>query len=185
MLQYYEIFLLAIGISFDTFAVSISTGLAINHIKFWQGVRVAVVLAFFQTLMPLIGWIGGIQITKYLSDYDHWIAFTLLFILGVNMIIDSFREEAQKRSNPLLMSVLIWMALATSIDALVVGLSLGLLKINLLFTLGIIGSVTFITAMVGMLLGKNISGRFGKKFEILGGIILISIGIKIILEHLN
>lgn len=180
----FELILLAFGLSFDTFAVSVSTGLTISRIKFLQGVRIALVLAFFQSLMPLMGWLGGSQVEKYLDDYDHWIAFGLLAILGIKMITDAFKKSEEKNFNPMLFSVLVVMALATSIDALVVGVSLAFTNANIWLALLIIGAITFLVAMIGMLLGKNVNGKFGKKAEILGGVILIGIGLKILLGHL-
>lgn len=183
-MHYLDIFLIAIGLSFDTFAVSISTGLTVNRIKFVQGLRIAFILAFFQTAMPLIGWFAGIQAEKYIADYDHWIAFGLLAVLGIKMVVESFKDEENKNFQPLLLPVVIGMAIATSIDALAAGISFGLFKTNIYITLLIIGSVTFLTSMLGMLLGKNTNGRFGKKVEILGGIILFVIGLKILSSHL-
>lgn len=184
-MQIIELFLIAIGLSFDTFAVSISTGLTISHIQFWQGCRIAIVLAFFQSLMPFLGWFGGTQIERYIKDYDHWIAFGLLSAIGLKMIIDSFKEAEDKRFNPFLISVLLGMAIATSIDALVVGVSLAFMDINIYLAILIIGSVTFLTSMVGMLLGKNLNSKFGSKVEIIGGLILIGIGLKILITDLN
>ncbi|MGE5355071.1 MAG: manganese efflux pump MntP family protein [Deltaproteobacteria bacterium] len=179
-----EVILIAVGLSFDTFAVSVSSGLCIKDIKFLQAVRVAIVLAVFQAIMPLIGWLGGIQIEKYLSRFDHWIAFGLLSVLGIKMIIESLKNEENKKLNPLIPKVLILMALATSIDAFVVGLSFAFIRTNILLAAIIIGFVTFIFSMIGMLAGKKISGKFGTKMEILGGLILIGIGIKVLLSHI-
>jgi putative Mn2+ efflux pump MntP len=179
-----EIILLAIGLSFDTFAVSVSTGLTINSLKFRQGVRIAFVLAFFQSLMAFIGWLGGIQIEKYISNYDHWIAFGLLSILGIKMITEAFKEDEEKTFNPMLLSVLIGMALATSIDALVAGVSMALINTSIYLALIIIGVITFLVSMTGILLGKNVTGKFGKRSEIIGGLILAGIGLKILISHL-
>ncbi len=183
-MQNWELLLIAIGLSFDTFAVSVSTGLTVSQIKFWQGVRIALVLAIFQSLMPFLGWLGGIQIARYISNIDHWIAFGLLAILGIKMIVESFKNAEEKKFNPLIFSVLVVMAIATSIDALVVGVSFALISTNIYLAISIIGSVTFLVAMIGMLLGKNVNGKFGKKAEIIGGLILIGIGLKILLSHL-
>jgi putative Mn2+ efflux pump MntP len=180
----YEIFLIATGLSFDTFAVSVSSGLCIRDIKFVQAVRIAFVLAFFQALMPLIGWIGGTQLEKYLSHFDHWIAFCLLTVLGLKMIIESIRSEDEKKLNPLIPRVLLIMALATSIDALVVGISLAFIQTKIILAVLIIGFVTFVFAMTGMLAGKKVSGKFGSKMEILGGLILIGIGLKVLVSHI-
>lgn len=179
-----ELVLIAIGLSFDTFAVSISTGLLVSKIRFWQGVRVALVLAFFQGFMPFLGWLVGAQVEHYIEHYDHWIAFILLCALGVKMIVESLKEPHLKKVNPLLFTVLLGMALATSIDALVVGVSLAFLDVNIFLAVLIIGFITFFTAMIGMLLGKNVNRRFGQRAEALGGLILILIGLRILLGHL-
>jgi len=142
------------------------------------------ILAFFQSVMPLIGWFGGVQIEEYIVNFDHWLAFGLLAILGIKMILETFKDEEEKTFNPLLLSVVIGMGLATSIDALVVGISLAFLNINIFISIAIIGFITFFVSMIGMLLGKNATGAIGKKFEIFGGIILIGIGVKILMEHL-
>ena len=185
MSQLIELILIAIGLSFDTFAVSISTGLTNNKIRFIQGVKVALVLAFFQTLMPLIGWLGGVQVGRLMSDFDHWIAFGLLFLLGVKMIADTFEKEEERKINPMMLSVLIYLGLATSVDALVVGVSLALISTDIYLALAVIGFTTFMAAMIGMLLGKNATGKLGKNIEVLGGLILIGIGTKILIEHLS
>lgn len=183
-MQIFELILIAIGLSFDTFAVSISTGLTNNKIRFLQGVKVALVLAFFQTLMPLIGWFGGVQLGRLMSDFDHWIAFGLLFLLGTKMIADTFKKEEEGKINPMMLRVLIYLGLATSMDALVVGVSLALISTKIIIALAVIGFTTFMAAMIGMLLGKNATGKLGKKVEVLGGLILIGIGIKILIEHI-
>ncbi|MBN2892088.1 MAG: manganese efflux pump [Bacteroidales bacterium] len=178
------LFLIAISLSFDSFAVSVSTGLIENTIKFWQGVRIAIVFAFFQATMPVIGWFMGKGIEKYISQYDHWIAFGLLTIIGLIMIRESFKKEEAKTFNPLKFTTTIGMGIATSIDALVVGVSLAFVTKNIFLMILIIGSVTFLASMIGMLLGKKVSGKLGKRMEIMGGIILISIGIKILVSNL-
>jgi putative Mn2+ efflux pump MntP len=183
-MHFLELILIAIGLSVDTFAVSISTGLTINNIKFIQATRVAIILAIFQLLMPLIGWFGGLQIEKLIGDYDHWIAFILLSSLGIKMIVDSTKNEIEKKINPLLFSVIVSMGIATSIDALVVGVSLAFLQTNIWLAIIIIGIITFLAAMIGMLLGKNVNGKLGKNVEIIGGIVLIAIGLKILFFHL-
>jgi putative Mn2+ efflux pump MntP len=183
-MQNWELLLIAIGLSFDTFAVSVSTGLTISQIKFWQAIRIAIVLAIFQVLMPFLGWLGGTQVERYIRNFDHWIAFGLLSILGIKMIVETFKNAEEKKFNPLLLSVLVVMAIATSIDALVVGISFALLNTNIYFAISVIGTVTFLVAMIGMLLGKNVNGKFGKKAQIIGGLILIGIGLKILLSHL-
>lgn len=180
-----EITLLGLGLSFDTFAVSVSTGLVKNTINFWQGVRIAIVLAFFQGLMPLLGWLGGAQVAEYMLNIDHWIAFGLLSIVGLKMIIDSFKDNEEKKTNPLALRVMIIMGIATSIDALIVGVSLAFIDVNIYHSVIIIGFITFLAAMIGMLIGKSANGKLGKKVETIGGFILIGIGLKILIEHLS
>lgn len=179
-----EIIFLGLGLSFDTFAVSVSTGLLKNSIRFWQGVRVAVVLAFFQALMPLLGWFGGTQVASYISEIDHWIAFGLLSVVGIKMIIEAFKAEEDKKSNSLSFRVLVLMGIATSMDALVVGVSLAFFEIRILQSIVIIGFITFLAAMIGMLIGKSSNKKSGKKIEIVGGVLLIGIGLKILMEHI-
>lgn len=180
------IFLIAIGLNFDSLAISISTGLVVKHIRFNQAVKIAIVFAFFQGLMPFIGWLIGSQIKDLIKDYDHWIAFTLLFLIGAKMVYESFKKEEDKKPfNPLKLIVMISMAIAISIDALVVGVSFAFIDINIVLSISIIGALTFIVSMLGMLLGKKAGGIFGKKMEIVGGLILICIGVKILIEHLG
>ena len=180
------ILLIAVGLSFDTFAVSVSSGLTIPHIRFLQAVKIAFTLAFFQSLMPLIGWILGNQVSGLIANYDHWVAFGLLSVLGLKMAYESLKKDKENSSfNPLKPLVLLGMAVATSIDALVVGVSFALIDINIYWSIFVIGVVTFLVSMVGMLFGKKVGGKLGQQMEIIGGVILIGIGIKILLEHLQ
>lgn len=180
------IILVGIGLSFDTFAVSISTGLVANHIRFWQATKVALVLAFFQGLMPLVGWLVGIQVEGYVKEFDHWLAFSLLSLIGGKMILESLKpEEKRNNFNPFKPVVLIGMAISTSIDALVVGVTFAFIDVNIYLSVFIIGFITYVVAMLGMLFGKKAGERFGKRMEIVGGIMLVLIGLKILIEHLQ
>jgi len=180
------IFLIAIGLNFDSLAVSISAGLVVKHIQFKQAAKIALVFAFFQSLLPFIGWFIGSQIKDLIKDYDHWLAFTLLFLIGARMIHEGIKKEEDKKPfNPLKLMVMIGMAIATSIDALVVGVSFAFIDINIILSIAIIGALTFIVSMLGILLGKKAGNLFGKKMEIIGGLILIGIGTKILFEHLG
>ncbi|MFZ4545974.1 MAG: manganese efflux pump MntP family protein [Bacteroidales bacterium] len=180
------ILLIAISLSFDTFAVSISSGLILKKIDFINASKIAITLAVFQAAMPLIGWILGSSIKDYAESFDHWIAFGILSLLGGKMIYESFSSSPEDRSfNPLDIKVMVGMAIATSIDALVVGFSFALLDYKILLSIGIIGAVTYIVAMLGMLFGKNIGSRLGQRMEMLGGIMLILIGLKILIEHIS
>ena len=175
---------LSIGLSFDTFAVSIGCGIIEKQIKFFQAARIAIIFAVFQAIMPLLGWSLGYIIKDYITAIDHWLAFVLLSIVGGKMIIESFKAEEGKTINPRQLKVILALSLATTIDAFVVGVTFAFLNVNLFLSSVIIGLITFIAAMLGMLFGKNIGSRFGKKMEIIGGLILIGLGIKILLEHL-
>jgi len=184
-MDFLTLLLIAIGLSFDSFAVSISSGVAKTKIRFLAATRIAFSLAFFQALMPLIGWLIGKQIIKYVESTDHWIAFTLLCLLGMKMIYESFKHSGNKPSfNPLHTLTLVGMSLATSIDALIVGISFGFLRYNIWISLLVIGIVTFIISMLGILFGKRTGEWLGKWAEILGGLILIGIGTKILIQHL-
>lgn len=177
--------LIGIGLSFDSFAVSVSCGLMRQEIKFKQATLVAGCLAFFQATFPVIGWYFGTKINNLIASVDHWIAFGLFTLIGVKMIIEGVKPEGiLKNFDPFNLRVLIGLSIATSIDALVVGLSFGLLEVNILFPVIVIGVVTFIVSMLGMLFGKNIPAKRSHQSIILGGIILIAMGIKIIAEHL-
>lgn len=180
-----SIFLIAIGLSFDSFAVSVSSGLILRKIVFRDAVKIAFSLAFFQGMMPLAGWLIGLSIKEYVRETDHWIAFGLLTLLGAKMIYESIgSKEKQSSFNPMKIWVLIGISLATSIDALVVGVTFGFIEVKIISSVLIIGSVTFIISMLGILAGKTTSSKLGKKMEILGGIILIGIGVKILISHL-
>ncbi len=178
--------LLSIGLSIDSFAVSVSSGLIMSEITFRKATRIAFSLAFFQALMPLIGWFIGNKIETMVISFDHWLAFGLLAIIGGKMIFESFKTHPieNKKSNPLELKTLLGISLATSIDALVVGVSFAFIEINLLLVIFIIGFTTFFFSMLGILFGKKVGVHFGEKMEVFGGIVLILIGLKILLDHL-
>lgn len=183
-MNYYTLILIGLSLSLDTFAVSVSAGLCNKNIRFLPAVRLAAILAIFQGTMPLIGWMGGSQFLKNIEGYDHWIAFVLFSAIGIKMVIEAFNSSDSRKINPFNFKIVIGIAIATSIDALVVGLSMAFISVNILLAIVIIGIITFFAAMIGMLLGKNVTGRFGRKVEALGGIILIGIGVKVLAEHL-
>jgi len=186
------LFLLALGLSFDSFAVSVSSGLMLPAIRFYKACIIAFSLAFFQAVMPLLGWFAGVTIRDYLVNFDHWIAFGLLSALGIKMIFESLKPEERRNGfNPLDPVVLLTMSLATSIDALIVGVSFAFIEtpdtplwLAILLPVIIIGGITFLMSMLGILFGKKAGSKLGKRMEMLGGIILIGIGFKILLEHL-
>jgi putative Mn2+ efflux pump MntP len=178
------IFILAIGLSVDAFSVAIGIGAA-NTKRSWSPMlRLAAAFGLFQFAMPIAGWLAGQTVVDIISDYDHWIAFALLTYVGGKMVWEGFENENdeekadQTRGLPLLL-----LSIATSIDALAVGFSFSILKVPILFPSTIIGIVCFLMTAIGMMFGKVLARIFGKKVEIFGGIVLIGIGIKILIDH--
>jgi putative Mn2+ efflux pump MntP len=155
-----------------------------QEIRFKQAVPIAFSLAFFQAVFPVIGWFAGKTLNNLIHSVDHWIAFGLLALIGIKMMVEGIKPDGTLQNfDPLRKRVIISLSVATSIDALVVGLSFGFLEIPILFPVLIIGAVTFIASMLGMLFGKKIPSGCSKQSLILGGIILFGMGIKILLEH--
>ncbi len=156
------ILLLAVGLSMDAFAVSISSSVTIGKIKFRHAFKIGAFFGLFQAFMPLIGWAAGLSFRALISGIDHWIAFILLALIGGKMIYESFKLDCQQNKvNPLNNLVLLGLAVATSIDALAAGISFALLKINILYTVSLIGIITFGISMVGVFLGKKLCGFWG------------------------
>jgi putative Mn2+ efflux pump MntP len=179
------IILVAIGLGVDAFSVAIGIGAA-NTKRSWAPIlRLSAVFGLFQFAMPLAGWLAGLTVVNIIGGFDHWIAFALLAFIGGKMIWDSFEKESDEekadrtRGWPLLL-----LSIATSIDALAVGFSFSILKAPILFPAIIIGVVCFLMTAVGMIFGKALAKVFGKKVEIFGGIVLIAIGVKILVDHL-
>ena len=181
-----ELLLLGVGLSMDAFAVAICKGLKMPKLNYKQTVLIALFFGGFQALMPLIGWLLGTRFEKYITDFDHWIAFILLVLIGSNMIKESFSKEEAHTDASFAFKTMLLMAIATSIDALAVGVTFGLLPdVNIIGAITLIGSTTFILSGVGLKVGNVFGLRYKSKAELAGGIILILIGIKILLEHLG
>jgi len=179
------IILIALGLATDAFAVSIASGVIIKRLNITHALRIALSFGLFQAFMPIIGWLAGITLRNFIAGTDHWIAFGLLTFIGCKMIYESTKiEKIEKEFDPLNFYVLMLLSIATSIDALAVGLSLSLLKIFIVTPSIIIGGVTFLLCLAGVYIGEKFGHFFEKKIEIFGGIILIGIGIKILLQHL-
>jgi putative Mn2+ efflux pump MntP len=175
---------IGIGLSMDAFAVSISCGLTIKNLKKRNAFKIGAFFGGFQAIMPVIGWLAGVNVRKLISGLDHWIAFGLLAIVGARMIHEALKEDdCGKRLNPLDTKTLLLLSIATSIDALAVGLSFAFLDISIVFPVIIIGLITFTISFAGVLGGKKIGQAFRKKVEITGGAILILIGLKIFIQH--
>jgi putative Mn2+ efflux pump MntP len=172
--------LIALSLSFDTFAVSLSCGISQSKIKFNEALKVASVMALFQGLFPFIGYFVGEATSELIDSFDHWIAFIVLGFLGLKMIYDGIKNKIKIRNNISLFSLL-GMGIGTSIDALAVGFGISILHANIFISVIIIGVVTFISSMVAIKLGKGFGKRAGPIAEIIGGLILIGLGAKIIL----
>lgn len=176
--------LLGMGLSIDSFTASVSSGVCISKIKLKDIFRIALFMSFFQALMPFIGWILGIRFQSYIESYDHWIAFLLLGILGVNMIYSSITsEEDEKIALALSMKILIGMGIATSIDAMAVGVSFGVLDLSIMLPIFIIGAITFIFSFFGAWFGNKLGNKYNSGLELFAGIVLFGLGTKILIEH--
>jgi putative Mn2+ efflux pump MntP len=185
LMDYITILAIAAGLSFDTFAVSLSCGVVNFRILFREAIRIAFVLAFFQGGLTVAGYFIGTVISSFLKTLDHWIALGLLSILGIKMIIEGTRKKQPEAVKDYTNSViLVAMALGTSIDAFAVGISFALLDVKIWISGFIIGIVTFLASMIAIRIGKSAGEKLGQRVEIIGGIILVSIGIKIFLEHM-
>ncbi|MCI0472185.1 MAG: manganese efflux pump MntP family protein [Ignavibacteria bacterium] len=179
-----EILIIALGLSMDAFAVSISAGTSGAVQELRSSVRLSFHLGLFQFLMPVIGWFIGSSVQSYVESVDHWIAFGLLSYIGVKMIIESMKNVDVPRSNPSKGSNLVILSVATSIDALAVGFSLAIIGVDIWYPGVIIGIITAILSFIGIKIGTRLGKTFGKRMEFIGGIILIAIGIKILIGHL-
>jgi manganese efflux pump family protein len=177
---------IAVGLAMDAFAVSIAVGLNAQQVGLRMTVRLAWHFGLFQALMPVIGWLAGLSVERWISGVDHWVAFVLLGAIGGHMVYQAVwgDEEERAAKDRTRGASLVVLSVATSIDALAVGLSLALLGVEIWYPAAVIGVVAFVFTAVGLHLGRRFGARFGKRMEILGGIILIGIGIKILLDHL-
>lgn len=177
--------LMALGLSADAFAVSMSSGLLIKNIKMNKALKIALFFGGFQALMPLIGWAVGLSFRDLFAQFDHWIIFVLLGFLGVKMIYEALQDDEERKFNPLDPYTLIMLATATSLDALAAGLGLSVIKTPIVLAVTTIGFITFSLCFAGVFIGHKFGNLFSKKVEILGGLILIFIGSKILFEHLT
>jgi putative Mn2+ efflux pump MntP len=175
---------IALGLSFDTFAVSLSCGVVESKMRFKNAIRIALMLALFQGAMPVIGYFLGSTVSQYIGKLDHWVAFGLLMILGIRMVIEGLKKDDDREPVDFRkLSVLLTMAVGTSIDAFAVGISFAFLNVKIWSAGLLIGTVTFLASMMAIRIGKSAGSRLGSRVEILGGIILAAIGTKILIEH--
>ncbi len=184
-----ELFLIGVGLSMDAFAVSICKGLGMSRLNMRQAAVISLFFGGFQALMPLIGWALGSQLTDFITPIDHWIAFGLLAFVGGKMLWDAFHEddedEGSQTDEKLDLKELLMLAIATSIDALAVGITFAFLQVAIVPSITIIGLTTFVISFAGVAVGHFFGARFEKPATIVGGVVLILIGVKILLEHLG
>ena len=189
-MSFIELFLIGVGLSMDAFAAAICQGLSMTRIKWGHALTVGLYFGGFQALMPFIGWMLGSQFADRIQQYDHWIAFILLVLIGGNMIREALsgdEEDAAQAETDLRLDhkKLFLMAIATSIDALAIGVTFAFLETAILPAIGIIGCTTFCISVAGVVVGCWFGARYKQRAEITGGAILVLLGIKILLEHLG
>lgn len=180
-----ELFLIAVGLSMDAFAVSVCKGLAMPKCTFKKAAIVDLWFGGFQALMPAIGYVLGAQFQETIASIDHWIAFVLLALIGGNMIHEALDNDEEEADASLDVKTMFLLAVATSIDALAIGITFAFLKVNIIPAVCFIGIVTFIISFAGVKIGNVFGARYKNKAEIVGGVILILLGLKILLEHLG
>ncbi len=190
MVMFFTLLLMGVGLSMDAFAVSICKGLSMRKVNKKQCLVIGLFFGGFQALMPFIGWVLGSQFEQYITSIDHWIAFILLGFIGGKMVVEAIREkdeavEVGKMDPPLDLKEMFILAIATSIDALAVGITFAFLQVPIVEAISIIGITTFVISVIGVYVGNFFGNRYKKKAELAGGMILILIGLKILLEHLG
>ncbi len=177
-----ELFLIAVGLAMDAFAVSVSNGMAIPNLRLRGALKFGLFFGFFQMLMPYIGWLAGQLFSHYITTFDHWVAFVLLAYIGIKMILDA--KNGEEASGSTKFKVLLILAIATSIDALAAGITFAFMPGNIYYYVGVIGITTFVLSTFGALIGKRAGCALGSRAQIAGGILLVFMGLKILIEHL-
>ncbi len=189
MALFIELFLMGIGLAMDAFAVSICKGLAMRKVNKKQAFVIALFFGGFQALMPFIGWVLGIQFEQYITSIDHWIAFILLGYIGGKMIVESVKpeedEEVAEMDPPLDIKEMFMLAIATSIDALAVGITFAFLDYPIVEAISVIGITTFFVCIGGVYVGNFFGNKYKNKAEFAGGLILVLLGVRILLSHLG
>lgn len=185
-----ELFLIGVGLSMDAFAVSICKGLGMKRLNMKQALVIGLFFGGLQALMPFLGWALGTQLADFITPIDHWIAFILLAIIGGKMLLDAIRggdeeDAGEPKDTSLDFKELLMLAIATSIDALAVGITFAFLGVNIVWAMVIIGVTTLVLSVIGVAVGHAFGARYEKGATIVGGVVLILIGCKILLEHLG
>jgi len=186
-MSFFTVIGIAIGLAMDAFAVALSSSMIIRRITGRHIFRLGFHFGLFQALMPILGWFAGSSIQRYISRWDHWVAFGLLVFIGMKSIFGAFRSPKERiaGTDPTKGLNLVMLSIATSIDALAVGLSFAMLGVRIWYPALIIGLITGAITIIGMLIGSHLGRRLGKPVEIIGGLVLIAIGIHILIEHLR
>lgn len=180
-----EILLISIGLAMDAFAVSVCKGLAMKKMSWKKAIIIGLYFGIFQAVMPVIGYFLGTTFEKFITNVDHWVAFILLVGIGINMVKEAFDKESENRNDNVDVKTMLVLSIATSIDALAIGITFACLKIHIVMPVITIGLITFIISIIGVKIGNRFGDKYEKKAEIMGGVILILLGIKILLEHLG
>lgn len=180
-----ELIILSVGLAMDAFAVAICKGLSMAKMSWKKACIVGSYFGIFQAGMPLIGYLLGINFQDKITNIDHWIAFILLCVIGINMIKEALAKDTEKQNDSIKFKDMLILAVATSIDALAVGITFAFLKVNIWLAISLIGIITFIISVVGVKIGNIFGDKYEKKAEFAGGLILILLGVKILLEHLG
>lgn len=180
-----EIILLSIGLAMDAFAVAICKGLSMKKMNWKNAIIIALYFGVFQALMPVLGYFLGTTFENLVTSIDHWLAFILLVAIGGNMIKEAFSKDEEGKDDRVDFKTMIVLAVATSIDALAIGITFAFLNVNIMLSVSCIGIITFAISLIGVKIGNRFGDKFQNKAELLGGIILIILGLKILLEHLG
>jgi len=180
-----ELIILSIGLAMDAFAVAVCKGLSMTKMNWKKGIIIGAYFGIFQAAMPLLGYLLGVGFQERIQSIDHWIAFILLGIIGLNMLKEAISKDSEKQTDSIKFKNMLILAIATSIDALAVGITFAFLKVNILLAISLIGVITFAISVAGVKIGNIFGDKYEKKAEFAGGLILILLGIKILLEHLG
>ncbi len=180
-----ELVILSVGLAMDAFAVAVCKGLSMQKMNWEKGLIIGAYFGIFQALMPLIGYMLGVNFQENIQSVDHWIAFILLGIIGINMLKEAVTQEKENSNDSVKFKDMLILAVATSIDALAVGITFAFLKVEVWLAITLIGIITFAISVAGVKIGNVFGCKYEKKAEFAGGLILILLGVKILLEHLN
>lgn len=180
-----ELIILSIGLAMDAFAVAVCKGLSMSNMNWKKGLIIGAYFGIFQAIMPLKGYLLGVSFQEKIQSVDHWIAFILLGVIGLNMLKEAISNDTETSNDSIKFKDMVILAIATSIDALAVGITFAFLKVNIFIAISLIGIITFAISVAGVKIGNVFGCKYEKKAEFVGGLILILLGIKILIEHLN